>query len=69
MGNELTLQSKLGTKWEHIYRIKSLPRVDAEYRSVLTDEFGLRLPDADLRTGLAHVEQRGTRGPSQTFFA
>ncbi|HEY2186904.1 MAG TPA: arylamine N-acetyltransferase [Xanthobacteraceae bacterium] len=127
MSDELTLQSKLGDRWEHIYRVVSLPRVDAEYeisnwftashpqspylnnmiaarpgpnktrltlfnnrfnvrhasgqverrtlkteaeyRSVLADEFGLRLSDADLRTALAHVEQRGTRGPPHPFFA
>ena len=127
MGDELTLQSKLGDNWEHIYRVVSLPRVDAEYeisnwftgchpqspylnnmiaarpgpnktrltlfnarfnvrhasgqverrilqgeaeyRSVLADEFGLRLSEADLRTALAHVEQRGTRGPPHPFFA
>jgi N-hydroxyarylamine O-acetyltransferase len=127
MGDELTLQSKLGDKWEHIYRVVQLPRVDAEYeianwftgshpqspylnnliaarpgpnktrltlfnarfnvrhasgqverrtlqreeeyRSVLANAFGLRLSDADLRTALAHVEQRGTRGPPHPFFA
>lgn len=31
MGEELTLQSKLGDRWAHIYRVVSLPRVDAEY--------------------------------------
>jgi N-hydroxyarylamine O-acetyltransferase len=31
MGDELVLQSKLGSRWEHIYRVVSLPRVDAEY--------------------------------------
>jgi len=31
MGDELVLQSKLGTNWEHIYRVVFLPRVDAEY--------------------------------------
>jgi N-hydroxyarylamine O-acetyltransferase len=30
MGEELTLQSKLGDKWEHIYRVVLLPRFDAE---------------------------------------
>jgi N-hydroxyarylamine O-acetyltransferase len=127
MGDELTLQSKLGDKWEHIYRVVSLPRVDAEYeianwftgshpqspylnnviaarpgpkktrltlfnarfnvrhasgqverrtlqgeeeyRNVLANEFGLQLSDADLRTALAHVEKRGTRGPPHPFFA
>ena len=31
MGDELVLQSRLGTRWEHIYRVVFLPRVDAEY--------------------------------------
>jgi N-hydroxyarylamine O-acetyltransferase len=31
MGDELALQSRLGDRWEHIYRVVSLPRVDAEY--------------------------------------
>jgi N-hydroxyarylamine O-acetyltransferase len=116
MGEELTLQSKLGDRWEHIYRVVPLPRFDAEYeicnwfagthpqspylnnliaalpgpngtrltlfnarfnvryasgqverrtlrdeaeyRSVLRDEFGIMLSDADLRTALAHIEQK-----------
>jgi N-hydroxyarylamine O-acetyltransferase len=31
MGDELTLQSRLGERWEHIYRVVLLPRFDAEY--------------------------------------
>ena len=31
MGEELTLQAKLGERWEHIYRVVLLPRFDAEY--------------------------------------
>jgi len=31
MGDELTLQSQLGDKWEHIYRVVPHPRFDAEY--------------------------------------
>ena len=31
MGEELTLQAKLGQRWEHIYRVVALPRFDAEY--------------------------------------
>jgi N-hydroxyarylamine O-acetyltransferase len=31
MGEELTLQSRLGDKWEHIYRVVPHPRVDMEY--------------------------------------
>jgi len=127
IGDELTLQSKLGDRWEHIYRVVSLPRVDAEYeianwftgthpespyrnnmiaarpgpnrtrltlfnarfnvrhvsgqverrmlanedefRSVLADQFGLRLSDTDLKTALAHLETRAARGPPHPFFA
>jgi N-hydroxyarylamine O-acetyltransferase len=42
---------------------------EAEYRSVLTQEFGLNLSDDDLKTALVHIEQRGTRGPPHPFFA
>ena len=127
MGEELTLQAKLGERWEHIYRVVALPRVDAEYevcnwftgthpqspylnnmiaarpgpkrtrltlfnarfivrhasgqverraleseadyRGVLTNEFGLKLSDEELSTALAHVKQRGMRGPPHPFFA
>jgi N-hydroxyarylamine O-acetyltransferase len=127
MDEELTLQAKLGDKWEHIYRVVLLPRVDAEYeicnwftsthpqspylsnliaarpgpnktrltlfnarfnvrhasgeverrilqdeadyRRVLREEFEIMLSDADLKAALAHVEQRGTRGPPHPFFA
>jgi N-hydroxyarylamine O-acetyltransferase len=31
MGEELLLQSKLGDRWEHNYRVVLLPRFDAEY--------------------------------------
>ena len=31
MGDELTLQSRLEGRWEHIYRVVLLPRFDAEY--------------------------------------
>ena len=31
MGEELTLQSRLADRWEHIYRVVLLPRFDAEY--------------------------------------
>lgn len=127
MGEELTLQSRLRDRWEHIYRLVLLPRFDTEYeicnwfagthpqspylnnmiaalpgpggtrltlfnvrfnvrhasgeverrtlqsedeyRDVLRDRFGINLPDADLRTALANVEARGTRGPPHPFFA
>jgi N-hydroxyarylamine O-acetyltransferase len=127
MGDELTLQCRLGERWEHIYRVVSLPRVDAEYemanwftashpqspylnniiaarpgagrtrltlfnarfnvrqatgeterrvlqgesefRSVLAEEFGLRLSDDELKAALAAMEQRGERGAPHPFFA
>ena len=127
MGEELTLQAKLGQRWEHIYRVVALPRFDAEYEicnwftgthpqsphlnnmiaarpgpkrtrfkrfnarfnvrhasgqverrtlesevdcgGVLANEFGLKLSDEELSAALAHVEQRGTRGPPHPFFA
>lgn len=31
MRDEFVLQSRLGTRWEHIYRFVFLPRMDAEY--------------------------------------
>ena len=31
IGDELTLQSRLGERWEHLYRVVLLPRLDAEY--------------------------------------
>jgi N-hydroxyarylamine O-acetyltransferase len=127
MGDELTLQSRLGDKWEHIYRVVFLPRFDAEYeicnwftgthpqspylnnliaalpgpdatrltlfnarfnvrrasgqverrtleseaeyRTVLREQFGIMLSDSDLRAALANVEQKGTRGAPHPFFA
>jgi N-hydroxyarylamine O-acetyltransferase len=127
MGDELTLQSRLGHKWEHIYRVVLLPRFnaeyeicnwftgthpqspylnnliaalpgpegtrltlfnarfnvryasglverrtlqnEAEYRTVLMEQFGVMLSDADLKAALANVEQRGERGAPHPFFA
>src|SRR5262249_54450607 len=31
VAGEVTLQSLLGTRWEHIYRVIPYPRYDAEY--------------------------------------
>jgi N-hydroxyarylamine O-acetyltransferase len=127
MGEELTLQSRLGERWEHIYRVVRLPRVDmeyevcnwyagthpqspyrnnliaarpgpgrtrltlynarfnvrhasgqverhtlageADYRRVLSEEFGIALSDADLRQAILNVGQRATSGPPHPFFA
>ena len=50
MGDELTLQSKLGDRWEHIYRVVLLPRVDAEYE--ICNWFTASHPDSPYRGNL-----------------
>ena len=42
---------------------------EAEYRTVLTEAFGIALSDVELKKALAHVAQRGTQGPPHPFFA
>ena len=127
IGGELTLQSRLGDRWEHIYRVIPYPRNDGEYeitnwytsthpdspyrsniiaarpgpnktritifnarvtvrhvngeverrtirdeneyRSVLCDEFGLKLSNEDLSRVLQIAEEQGTRGPPHPFFS
>lgn len=126
VGGELTLQSKLRDKWEHVYRVIPYPRYDgeyeitnwftgthpdtpyqgniiaarpgpnrtritmynarvtvrhasgeaerrvleteAEYRSVLRDEFGLNLSDDEIRNCVAVMKQKGG-GEPHPFFA
>jgi N-hydroxyarylamine O-acetyltransferase len=60
MGEELTLQSKLGEKWEHIYRVVPLPRVDAEYE--ICNWFTASHPDSPYRSNLIAARP----GPSRT---
>jgi len=50
MGDELTLQSRLGDRWEHIYRVVLLPRVDAEYE--ICNWFTASHPDSPYRSNL-----------------
>jgi N-hydroxyarylamine O-acetyltransferase len=50
MGDELTLQSRLGERWEHIYRVVLLPRVDAEYE--ICNWFTASHPDSPYRSNL-----------------
>src|ERR1043165_63201 len=50
MGDELTLQSKLGDRWEHIYRVVLLPRVDAEYE--ICNWFTASHPESPYRANL-----------------
>jgi len=42
---------------------------EAEFRSVLAEDFGIALSDEDLKTALAHVQQRSTPGLPHPFFA
>ena len=50
MGDELTLQSRVGDRWEHIYRVVLLPRVDAEYE--ICNWFTASHPDSPYRSNL-----------------
>lgn len=60
MGDELTLQSKLGDHWEHIYRVVRLPRVDAEYE--ICNWFTASHPDSPYRANLIAARP----GPNRT---
>ena len=60
MGDELTLQSKLGDRWEHIYRVVLLPRVDAEYE--ICNWFTASHPDSPYRANLIAARP----GPGRT---
>jgi N-hydroxyarylamine O-acetyltransferase len=60
MGDELTLQSRLGDRWEHIYRVVLLPRVDAEYE--ICNWFTASHPDSPHRANLIAARP----GPGRT---
>jgi N-hydroxyarylamine O-acetyltransferase len=60
MGDELTLQSQLGDRWEHIYRVVALPRVDAEYE--IANWFTASHPDSPYRSNLIAARP----GPDRT---
>ena len=60
MGDELTLQSRLGDRWEHIYRVVLLPRVDAEYE--ICNWFTASHPDSPYRSNLIAARP----GPGKT---
>jgi N-hydroxyarylamine O-acetyltransferase len=60
MGDELTLQSRLGCHWEHIYRVVLLPRVDAEYE--ICNWFTASHPDSPYRSNLIAARP----GPNKT---
>ena len=60
MGDELVLQSRLGDHWEHIYRVVSLPRFDAEYE--ICNWFTASHPDSPYRSNLIAARP----GPDRT---
>ena len=60
MGEELTLQSRLGDNWEHVYRVVPLPRVDAEYE--ICNWFTASHPDSPYRKNLIAARP----GPDRT---
>jgi N-hydroxyarylamine O-acetyltransferase len=60
VGDELTLQSRLGERWEHIYRVVLLPRVDAEYE--ICNWFTASHPDSPYRSNLIAARP----GPNRT---
>ena len=60
MGDELVLQSKLGEKWEHVYRVVGLPRMDAEYE--ICNWFAASHPDSPYRSNLIAARP----GPGRT---
>jgi N-hydroxyarylamine O-acetyltransferase len=60
IGDELVLQSRLGDRWEHIYRVVLLPRVDAEYE--ICNWFTASHPDSPYRSNLIAARP----GPNRT---
>src|SRR5229473_8080880 len=67
MGDELVLQSKLGTRWEHIYMVVFLPRVDAEYE--ICNWFTASHPDSPYRRNLIAARPGSNRTPITLFNA
>lgn len=60
MGDELTLQARIGQGWAHIYRAVLLPRVDAEYE--ICNWFTASHPDSPYRSNLIAARP----GPGKT---
>ncbi len=60
MGEELVLQSRLGDRWEHIYRVVPLPRFDLEYEIV--NWFAASHPESPYRSNLIAARP----GPGRT---
>lgn len=60
VGGELTLQSKLGDNWEHIYRVIPYPRYDGEYE--ITNWYTGTHPDAPYLSNMIAARP----GPNRT---
>lgn len=65
MGDELTLQSRLGERWEHIYRVVPLPRFDAEYE--ICNWFAGTHPESPYRNNMI-AALPGPQGTRLTLF-
>jgi N-hydroxyarylamine O-acetyltransferase len=65
VGGELTLQSKLGDKWEHIYRVIPYPRYDGEYE--ITNWYTSTHPDAPYLSNMI-AARPGPNGTRMTLF-
>ena len=60
VGGELTLQSKLGGDWAHVYRVIPYPRYDGEYE--ITNWFTSTHPDAPYHSNMIAARP----GPNRT---
>lgn len=60
VGGELTLQSKLGAEWAHVYRVIPYPRYDGEYE--ITNWFTSTHPDAPYHSNMIAARP----GPNRT---
>ncbi|MBR0939345.1 arylamine N-acetyltransferase [Bradyrhizobium jicamae] len=60
VGGELTLQSKLGDEWAHVYRVIPYPRYDGEYE--ITNWFTSTHPDAPYHSNMIAARP----GPNRT---
>ncbi len=65
IGDELTLQCRLGQRWEHIYRVVMLPRLDPEYEIV--NWFAASHPESPYRSNLI-AARPGPRRTRITLF-
>ena len=65
MGDELTLQSRLWERWEHIYRVVPLHRFDAEYE--ICNWFAGTHPESPYRNNMI-AALPGPQGTRLTLF-